>query len=59
MAQQARFFAIKKLKPYIRKKNVSTNAMKIEQYPEIYVMKRLEHPNVMSIRQIIQENKGY
>lgn len=34
-AQDARFFAIKKLKPYIRKKNVSTNSMKIEQYPEI------------------------
>jgi len=54
-----RFFAIKKLKPYIRKKQVSQDMLKIENYPEIVVMKAIQHKNVMTIREIIQENKGY
>ena len=53
------FMAIKKLKPYIRKKNISPSSMQIEHFPEISVMKALDHPNVMSIHQILQENKGY
>lgn len=33
MVEETRFMAVKKLKPYIRKKNLSTAGMKIEEYP--------------------------
>lgn len=50
---------MKKLKPYIRKKQSPINTTKIENYPEIEVMRSLEHPNIMSILEIVQENKVY
>ena len=43
----------------MRKKVSNPGTLKIENYPEIKVMQSLEHRNVMSIREIIQENKGY
>lgn len=43
----------------MRKKQHSENPLKIENYPEIQVMRAIEHKNVMSILEIIQDNKGY
>ena len=43
----------------MRKKHINPNMLKIENYPEIEVMRGLQHNNVMAIREIIQENKGY
>ena len=54
-----RYLAGKKLKPYMRKKYFSSSSLTIENYPELTVMKQLDHPNLMSIKEIIQENKTY
>jgi serine/threonine protein kinase len=43
----------------MRKKGSSPGTLKVENYPEVKVMQSLEHRNVMNIREIIQENKGY
>lgn len=57
--QVPRYLAGKKLKPYMRKKYSSNSSLNIENYPELTVMKQLDHPNLMSIREIIQDNKTY
>lgn len=43
-------YALKKLKPLIRKKNVAADVPLIENYPEVRIMRALKHPNLMNIR---------
>ena len=54
-----RYLAGKKLKPYMRKKYSSNPSLDIENFPELIVMKQLDHPNLMAIREILQDNKSY
>ena len=54
-----RYLAGKKLKPYMRKKYSSSSSLTIENYPELTVMRQLDHPNLMSIKEVVQQNKNY
>jgi ABC-type transporter MlaC component len=53
-SQAVRYFAAKKLKPYMRKKGMGEGVLKVENYPELQVMRSLNHPNVMGIRELIE-----
>lgn len=53
------FYALKKLKPYARKKYIFPPINNIEDFPEVVIMKKLSHPNILELKGIAQYDKGY
>ena len=53
-----RFVALKKLKPYHRKKHLEP-ITQIEKFPEVALMQKLSHPNLMPLDSILSEEKSY
>jgi serine/threonine protein kinase len=50
---------LKKLKPYPRKKYSAPLISELEDYPEIAIMQSLSHPNVLPLKGIVQQDKGF
>jgi len=48
-----KYYALKKLKPYNKKKYGASEILKIENYLELRVMRNLSHPNLMNLQEIV------